>query len=55
MNEEREAADSARVIKFNPRFAMFASGGVDAVSRNQFVISEPGPHTKFPHRLFGYR
>lgn len=32
MNENREAGESARVVKFNPRYAMFASAGVDAVS-----------------------
>jgi hypothetical protein len=32
MNENKEAGESARVVKFNPRYAMFASAGVDAVS-----------------------
>lgn len=32
MNEKKEAGESARVVKFNPRYAMFASAGADAVS-----------------------
>lgn len=34
MNEKKEAGESSRVVKFNPRYAMFASAGVDAVSLN---------------------
>lgn len=31
MNTNKEAGESSRVVKFNPRFAMFASAGADAV------------------------
>jgi COMPASS component SWD2 len=45
MNEKREAGESARVVKFNPRYAMFASAGADAVSRRS--LSEEVGKLKF--------